>query len=147
MNARGLVRRQLDERLRHLPRTPSPKGGWIRTIRTALGMTMAQLGRRLGITTTGVAELERREDRGAITLSTLRDAASALECDVLIAFVPRVPLAEMVRERALVKAREEQARLLPTMALENQHEGVVQPADADQSVDHWPPRRTSNLWN
>ncbi len=147
MNARALLRRQLDERLRGLPRTPPPAGGWIRTIRTALGMTMAQLGRRLGVSTTGIAELERREDRGAITLSKLRDAANALECDVLIAFVPRVPLTEMVRQRAIAKAQEEQDRLLHTMTLENQHEGVARSADPDRSVDHWLAKRASLLWD
>jgi predicted DNA-binding mobile mystery protein A len=81
---RSLQRRQLDaklgdEALRHLE---PPKHGWIRTIRMALGMTSAQLGKRLGMTAQGAADLENRERDGTVTLGSLRKAADALECDL-----------------------------------------------------------------
>ncbi len=96
MNSRQLLRRQLDARLQAIPREPPPKGGWIRAIRTALGMTMAQLGQRLRVSAPAIADLERREANESISVARLRSAADALGCDLQIVLVPRVPLAEMV---------------------------------------------------
>jgi predicted DNA-binding mobile mystery protein A len=147
MDSRELLRRQLDVRLRKLPRTQPPAGGWIRTIRKALGMTMAQLGKRLGVSAPAVAELESRENRESISLGKLRNAADAMGCDLLIAFVPRVPLTEMVKRQATVKALEERGRLLHTMKLENQAEGVESAGDTDRSVEKWMAKRSARIWD
>jgi predicted DNA-binding mobile mystery protein A len=147
VNSRELLRRQLDARLKKLPQTQPPNGGWIRAIRLALGMTMAQLGRRLNISAPGISALESRENRGAISLSKLRDAADAMGCDLSIAFVPRVPLAEMVRRQAVAKARQQHNRVLHTMNLEDQGDGVLQAADLEKSVEGWLTKRTSRLWD
>lgn len=147
MNSRAVLRRQLDARVRQLPRERSPKGGWIRAIRMALGMTMEQLGRRLGISTQGVAELESREASASITMAKLQSAAEALECDLLIAFVPRVPLDEMVRRQAVLKATQEQSRLVHTMKLENQDAGVASAPDLTQAVERWMAKRGTRLWD
>jgi predicted DNA-binding mobile mystery protein A len=110
-------------------------------------MTLAQLGKRLGITAPGVAKLESGESRGAISVARLSDAADALGCDLLIAFVPRVPLTEMVRNQAIAKAQHEQSRLLHTMTLEDQSAGVGQADDIDRSVERLLNTRTSRLWD
>ena len=147
MDSRELLRRQLDARLQSIPRDPSPKEGWIHAVRQALGMTMAQLGKRLGISAPGVAELENRESRGAISLSKLRAAADALGCDVTIAFVPRIPLEQMVKKQATVKALEERRQLMHTMRLEDQDEGVAQSEDIAQAAERWMAKRAARIWD
>lgn len=147
MNSRELLRRQLDVRLQAMPRDEPPKGGWIRTIRKALGMTMAQLGKRLRVTAPGIADLESREANGSITVARLRSAAEALGCDLQIVFVPRVPLAEMVERQAVLKASQENRRIVHTMRLEDQDRGVDPSPDLSQSVERWITKRTSRLWD
>jgi predicted DNA-binding mobile mystery protein A len=147
MNSRAVLRRQLDARLRDLPREKPPKGGWIRAIRMALGMTMEQLGARLTMSAQGVAELENREANASITLAKLQSAADALECDLLIAFVPRVPLDDMVHRQAVLKATQENSRLVHTMTLENQERGVALSPNLTQSVERWISKRGSRLWD
>ena len=147
MNSRELLRRQLDARLRELPREQPPKGGWIRTIRTALGMTMGQLGKRIGVSAPGVAKLESRDSTESISVARLRSAAEALGCDLLIAFVPRTPLTDMVQQQAALKAKQENSRLIHTMKLEDQDQGVAQPADLARSIDKWIAKRGSRLWD
>lgn len=147
MNSKELLRRQLDARLQTMPREQPPKGGWVRTIRRALGMTMAQLAKRLGVSTPAISDLENREANGSITVARLRSAADALGCDLLVALVPRVPLAEMVERQALLKASQENSRLVHTMRLESQDQGVGQSTDRAQSVERWIDRRGSRLWD
>src|SRR5271168_4978205 len=95
--------RHLDARfadLRPLAAIHRPPKGWIRAIRDALGMTTAQLARRLGVSQPRIVELEKSEVTGSVTLKTLQRAAEALGCRLVYALVPEKPLAETVRERA-----------------------------------------------
>lgn len=147
MNSREVLRRQLDARLKAIPLEQPPNRGWIRTIRTALGMTMAQMGKRLGISAPGIADLESREAKGSISVARLRSAAEALGCDLQIVFVPRVPLAEMVERQAVLKASQENIRLVHTMRLENQDRGVALSPELTQSVERWISKRGSRLWD
>jgi predicted DNA-binding mobile mystery protein A len=100
-----------------------PKGGWLRAIRQALGMTTRQLAKSVGVSQAAVSETERTEARGDITLATLQRYATALDCDVIYALVPRRPLKEMLEERADQVARDQVTRVRHTMALENQSPG------------------------
>ena len=147
MESRELARLQLDHRLHGFRVAPSPVGGWIRTIRQALGMTMAQLGRRLGVSAPAIAALEGSEARGAISLARLSNAAEAMGCDLVVTFVPRVPLTEMVRQQAMRKARQDQDRLLHTMRLEGQEAGVGSPEAIDRSAARWMEGRPARLWD
>lgn len=99
-----------------------PRRGWIRAVRTALGMTLEQLGQRLGIDRSSVLRVENSESSGRIQLDTLRRAAAALDCELHYVLVPRVPLQERVRERRAEIARARVARTAHTMGLENQHD-------------------------
>jgi len=110
-------------------------------------MTMAQLGRRLGVSAPAIAALEGREARGAISLARLSDAAEAMGCDLVVTFVPRVPLTEMVRQQAMRKARQDQDRLLHTMRLEGQEAGVGSPEAIDRSAARWMEGRPARLWD
>jgi predicted DNA-binding mobile mystery protein A len=118
-----MMRRQLDFRFEQMgPRrlfTPPPTG-WIRAIRRSLGMTTAQVARRLGRTPQAVIELEQGEARGAITLKSLQNIARALDCTLVYALIPNRSLDEMVRERARHVAAERIQNLAQTMRLEDQ---------------------------
>jgi len=84
--------KQIDERLRPartLLSARPPRAGWVRTIRQALGMTQPQLAARLGITRQSVADLERAEASGKITLESLHRLAEAMSCRVVYAIVPK----------------------------------------------------------
>lgn len=115
--------RHLDQRfasLRALANSPRPSKGWLRAIRNALGMTSAQLARRLGVSQPRIVELEQSEVSGKVTLNTLQRAAEALGCRLVYVLVPEKPLAETVRERAELLAEREQSDIEHTMRLEDQ---------------------------
>jgi predicted DNA-binding mobile mystery protein A len=115
--------RHLDQRfagLRPLANSPRPPKGWLRAIRDALGMTSAQLGRRLGVSQPRVIELEQSEVSGKVTLNTLQRAAEALGCRLVYVLVPEKPLAETVRDRAELLAQRQQSDVEHTMRLEDQ---------------------------
>jgi predicted DNA-binding mobile mystery protein A len=118
-----LARKHLDRRLARLQPTTEfarPPRGWIRAIRDALGMTAAQLARRLGVSQPRVIAMEKAEQRGAITLTSLSNAAEALDCTLVYAMVPNRTLDAVVRERAIDVATEHLARIDHSMRLENQ---------------------------
>ena len=64
-----------------------PRHGWIKSVRLALGMSAAQLGRRLRMSPQAVLMLEKREVAGTITLASLERAARALSCEARVVFV------------------------------------------------------------
>ena len=126
--------RHLDRRfatLRPLTRNPRPPKGWLRAVRDALGMTTAQLARRIGVTQPRIIELEKAEISGAVTLHSLQRAAEALGCQVIYALVPNRPLAEVVRARAKLIAEKQLLSVRHTMSLEDQ---TVQDKEANKEL-------------
>ncbi|MEX0901386.1 MAG: mobile mystery protein A [Pseudohongiellaceae bacterium] len=120
---RAQARKQLDKRLDFLRSNDAlarPPRGWIKAIREALGMTTAQLAGRMGFSQPRAVEIEKAEQKGAITLDTLERAARALDCKLVYAFVPRQPLQELVMERARRIARKRLSVTGHHMALEAQ---------------------------
>lgn len=63
--------------------------GWIKAIRISLGMSMQQLGNRLGVTRQTIHDLEKRETDGAITIKSLRQVGKALDMELVYGFVPK----------------------------------------------------------
>lgn len=80
-----------------------PASGWIKSIRSTLGMSQQQLADRLGITKQGVQQLEAREKEGTLSLSTLREVARALDMQLVYGLVPNDGSLDALIER---KARE-----------------------------------------
>lgn len=119
---RWLKVRQLDEKLSAVRRaaTPVPRGGWVKAVRNALGMSSGQLAARLGVRQSTVSRLEKSECEGTASLNSLRKAADVMNCDVYYALVPRASLEQTVRERAESIAAEDVRRVSRTMALEDQ---------------------------
>ena len=115
--------RQLDSSLKvfqDLRSIRPPKLGWVAEIRQGLGMTTAQLGRRLRLTKQRVGALERAEAEGKVTLASLKRAAHALDCELVYAIVPRGSLQEVVDRQAQAVAREMVQRTAHSMWLERQ---------------------------
>jgi len=121
---RGVARAALDRRLAAWHDLGSsaarPRGGWVRAIRDALGMTAADLADRMGVDQSTVTRLEQSERQRTVQLDTLERAADALDCELLYALVPRNPLEETVRAQARRRALEEMRRVNHTMGLEAQ---------------------------
>ncbi len=119
--AQSLARRRLDERLKTFAGLGGPPPmGWVRAIRDALGLTGAQLARRLGIRPASLSELEKNEAKGVITLATLKRAAEALDCTLVYALVPKQSLEKTVEDAAKSAAQKELVAALHTMELEAQ---------------------------
>jgi predicted DNA-binding mobile mystery protein A len=139
---RHLARASLDSRLLGIRKSAihmdPPKGGWIRAIRQAIGMTGKQLAARLKVAQSTAHEFEISEQKGTATLDTLRRAAAGLNCTFVYAIVPNEKLEKMVRERALKVARDRMARVLNTMALENQEA-------SSSSLEHQIARLANNI--
>ncbi|MCU1486619.1 MAG: HTH-Family Transcriptional Regulator [Actinomycetia bacterium] len=117
------ARRQLDarfERLRPLLQERRPPRGWVRAVRDALGMSTAELAKRMGVAQTRISAIERGEAEGTIKVDTLRRAADALDCDLVYVFVPRTTLDEAVQAQARRKATAHLRRVAHTMRLEDQ---------------------------
>jgi predicted DNA-binding mobile mystery protein A len=128
-------RSHLDERFRNLEpvsRYTPPARGWIKAVREALGMTTAQLAKRLGVKQPSVIAIEQSEARGTIELATLRRVAAALDCTVIYALVPNKPLEAIVRDKARTFARRRRGPVEHTMLLEDQK---VKDKDADARLD------------
>lgn len=130
---RASARRQIDKRLSTLSNIEAltrPPRGWVKAIREALGMTSAQLAKRLGVSQPRVFTLEQAEVRGAVTIESLERAARALDCRLVYALVPRQPLDTLIEARAFHLANTRLAATRHTMALEAQ--GVEKGDESEQ---------------
>ena len=127
----ALARKQLERRFAPLRETSFavPPRGWIKAIREALGMTVRQLAARMGTSISRIPVIEKAEVSGSTTIKTMRQAAEAMNCTFVYAFVPTKPLDDILRDRAKQKASKDIARLDHTMRLENQ---ALLKADLDE---------------
>jgi predicted DNA-binding mobile mystery protein A len=119
----GESRTRLDERFAQLgaaERYRPPARGWIKAIREALGMSTAQLAKRMNVRQPSIVGLEASEEKGSIELATLRRAAEALDCTLVYALIPNKPLGTTVRERARAFLRQRRRPVEHTMLLEDQ---------------------------
>ncbi|MCK5483997.1 MAG: mobile mystery protein A [Gemmatimonadetes bacterium] len=115
--------RQLDESLallQGLVQERPPRGGWVRAIREALGMSQRQLAERMEISKTTVNSAERNEARGTIQLDSLAALADGLDCELVYALVPRRSLQATLASRAEESARRLVNRVSSSMELEEQ---------------------------
>lgn len=123
MEAGSLQRKQLSEKLTKISKAinePRPNRGWIKAIRTALEMTSAQLAKRLGVDQSRVIKLEQAEANDAITLKSLRRVASALDCELVYALVPKTSLEAKFEQQIELVAKRRISSLQHTMELEKQ---------------------------
>jgi predicted DNA-binding mobile mystery protein A len=126
-----------------------PTSGWIRFVRQSIGMSLRQLGERMGITPQSVSDIEHREADGKVTLSTLRDAAEALDMRVVYALVPKQgTMRDIVRRQARRLAEDAVARTSISMSLEEQsvpREELLR--EVDFLVEELMRKNTRTFWN
>jgi len=98
-----------------------PPTGWIKAIRTALGMSMQQLGNKLSVSKQAILDIEKREKSGSITIKSLKEIARALDMQLVYGFVPNDgSLDALIEKRATELATQIVLRTSNTMKLEDQ---------------------------
>jgi predicted DNA-binding mobile mystery protein A len=124
MNTKKLQIDHLEARIRQFKASgqlPPLSTGWIRSLRSALGITFRQLGNRLGKTAQSAREMEIREQEGTITLNSLREAARAMDMELVYGFVPiRGTLENHIDAKARALATSIVLRTSNSMKLEDQ---------------------------
>lgn len=84
-------------------------------------MSRHVLGQRMQVSGKRIQQMELGEAQGRITVESLARAAAALDCELLVALVPRAPLEARVQQQRLQLAQEWiRSRALHTMSLEGQ---------------------------
>lgn len=127
----------------------TPPTGWVKATRTALGMTLEQLGNRLSIAKQNVSKLEQREQDGSITLNSLRQAARALDMELVYGLVPKDGSLEALIDR---KARELAVQIVSrtsnSMKLEDQENSKERIKKAiDERTDELKREMPKVLWD
>jgi predicted DNA-binding mobile mystery protein A len=98
----------------------TPPEGWLRTVRKALGMSGAQLARKMGVTRARVAQAEHAELSGGATLKSMQAAAEAMGCRFVYAVVPDKRIEDVIVAQARKKAMALVGTASTHMALEDQ---------------------------
>jgi predicted DNA-binding mobile mystery protein A len=124
MGNKSLQLQQLNSKMlgfASLKQVAMPPTGWIKAIRTAIGMSMQQLGNKLNISKQGVMDIEKREKDGSITIKSLREIARAMDMQLVYGFVPNDgSLDALIEKRATELASQIVMRTANTMKLEDQ---------------------------
>jgi predicted DNA-binding mobile mystery protein A len=124
MGNKSLQLQQLNSKMlgfASLKQVAMPPTGWIKAIRTAIGMSMQQLGNKLNISKQGVMDIEKREKDGSITIKSLREIARAMDMQLVYGFVPNDgSLDALIEKRATELATQIVMRTANTMKLEDQ---------------------------
>ena len=103
-----------------------PPTGWIRAIRTAIGMSMRQLGKKLNVTKQGIMDIENRERDGSITLKSLREIARVMDMQLVYGLVPNDgSLDALIDKKAVEVAKHVVMRSAQTMTLEDQANSTI----------------------
>jgi predicted DNA-binding mobile mystery protein A len=104
-----------------LKQVAMPPTGWVKAIRTALGMSMQQLGNKHSITKQSIQEIEKREKEGSITIKSLKELGRALDMQLVYGFVPNDgSLDALIERKAKELATQIVLRTSNTMKLEDQ---------------------------
>jgi predicted DNA-binding mobile mystery protein A len=124
MGKKSLQLQQLNSKMlgfASLKQVAMPPTGWIKAIRTAIGMSMQQLGNKLNVSKQGVMDIEKREKDGSITIKSLREIARAMDMQLVYGFVPNDgSMDALIEKRATELATQIVMRTANTMQLEDQ---------------------------
>ena len=99
-----------------------PSEGWLRTMRKALGMSGAQLARKMGVTRALISQAESNEVSGSVTIKTMQKMAKAMGCRFVYAVLPPKgkEAEDVILAQAMKWARKAVEHANTHMALENQ---------------------------
>jgi predicted DNA-binding mobile mystery protein A len=129
MDISKLQLEQLDNKISQFAKAAKvvpPPTGWIKAIRLALGMSLQQVANKMGITKQSMQEVETREKEGSITINSLREAAAALNMQLIYGLVPNDgSLEALIERRARELATQIVARTSQSMKLEDQENSAV----------------------
>jgi predicted DNA-binding mobile mystery protein A len=124
MSVKKVIRLQyqsiVDRAARSAAALRRPSEGWLRTVRKALGISGAQLAKKMNVTRARVAQAEAAELTGAATLKSMQAAAEAMGCRFVYAIVPPQRIEDLVSAQARKKATAIVATASKHMALEGQ---------------------------
>ncbi len=122
--------------------------GWLKTVRKALGMSGSQLANRLGVTKGRVSQAESAERSGSATLKSMQNMAQAMGCRFVYAVIPEKEIESVIRDRAVLKAKEQIKAASTQMALEAQSLSDEQLAfEVDRLASEIIEKMPSDLWN
>lgn len=122
-NFKKLMRKQVQDTVDQfvpLASKQTPKVGWLRVMRKALGLTAIQLARRAGSSQANIAKAEKNEVKGSISLRTLAHIAEAMDCKLVYCIVPTRPIETIIEERARHVAKKRIQAINHSMNLESQ---------------------------
>jgi predicted DNA-binding mobile mystery protein A len=125
MSVKTIVQQQyrsiVDNAAASLAGLKTPPEGWLRTVRNALGMSGAELAKKMGVTRARVTQAEHAELTGGITLKSMQATAEAMGCRFVYAIIPS---SERIEDLITAQARKKAMTIVGTasthMALENQ---------------------------
>ena len=124
MGKKSLQLQQLNSKMlgfATLKQVAVPPTGWIKAIRTAIGMSMQQLGNKLSVSKQGILDMERREKDGSITIRSLKEIGRALDMQLVYGFIPNDgSLNALIEKRDTELAAKIVLRTSNTMKLEDQ---------------------------
>lgn len=124
MSIKTIIARQYRENInaarKKLATLEIPSEGWLRTMRKALGMSGAQLARRMNMTRGAISINEKAETEGGIRLKTMQQMAAAMNCRFVYAVIPEHDVEKIINHRAHEKAKLLVKQASVHMALEDQ---------------------------
>ena len=84
------------------PCATRPARGWLRAVREATGLTQRQVAERAAVKRQSYAQFEIAEEKGSISVASLRRAAEAMGCELVYYIVPRESAARTYAELARI---------------------------------------------
>jgi predicted DNA-binding mobile mystery protein A len=149
-----IQRQLLDKKLhslRLLKVMTRPRNGWLKAVRSALGISARGLAARIGVDMSAVLQMEEREVKGAVTLESLNRAAKSMNCRLIYAIVPAneyESLEAILNERALLAARTLARDVTHSMKLESQEvDGGTSREQIQKLADELKNKLDTRLWN
>jgi predicted DNA-binding mobile mystery protein A len=122
---------------------PRPSGGWIASVRQALGLSQRQVGKRMQVSGQAIQQFEKAEADDRITLRALRRLAGTMGCELVYLLVPK---SGSFAGLAAQPTREQTARdvksVVHTMALEDQKPGNTNQLIEDEAERRLNRRKT-----
>ncbi len=98
----------------------NPPQGWLLSLRTALGMSMAEVAGRVGVSRSAIYQAEKQELSSSITLKQMQKLAQAMGGRFVYAVVPETTVESIIHQQAQKKAMALVRNASEHMALENQ---------------------------
>src|SRR5216684_5295511 len=124
MSVKAIVQQQyrniVDNAAASVAGLKTPPEGWLRTVRSALGMSGAEVAKKMRVTRARVTQAEHAELTGGVTLKSMQAAAEAVGCRFVYAIVPPARIEDIIIAQARKRALSIVGTASEHMALESQ---------------------------